>query len=429
MAQILTQKDVTLLTVNRQIILLDLKNAETKQIIDLPTMKQPAKVAVSDDSTAVEIDTINLANNDDEDDGDTKQPPSPIASNRILHAVISPNGDLLAVATADEKCLHIYRLSSGDVTDDDQLPFAELLSSRPLSRTSNAMRFSADSQQLFVADKTGDCFAFSCVDPGGLQAPGQCVLSHLSMVLGIVPTPSGGHVLSCDRDEKVRCTQYPRTTVIDAYCLGHTEYVAAIELLPTRPATHVLSASGDRTLRVWTYLDGKQVASFELPAAALRMAVRRVNDGRSHVAVSLFDHAEYDVVVYELSDGNADPVVPAAKQIGAFRLDGIIHVNSLQFDVHGDLLLATITKSDETAVFRLTAASNNDGYTLDALDALNAEIAAQAFDLLVPFNVEEISLLFKKKFDNIHDYQERKRRRIEEKNTSKTGNGNSIELE
>lgn len=489
MAQIVSFNNTTLLTINRQIVLLDLNNGRCPQIIDLPAVKATPKNSSTsgehnssgvgedaDTNNVVDADEVVIVEDDVDDaadvtaaipaaaaaadDTNSKNSFGTVASNRILHAAVSPNGQLLAVATADEKCLHLYQLTTVvgsidvDVDDEDDeeadhhaRPFASLLSSRPLSRTSNALRFSADSQLLFVADKTGDCFTYACVaaatddatvetvdaaavttdaavttvavsadavavaDP--LHSAGQCVLSHLSMVLGILHSPCGQFVLSCDRDEKIRCTNFPRTTLVESYCLGHTEYVAGIEFLPTHADRLLVSVSGDRTMRLWNYLDGRQQLRFELPAAALRLAVRPVSAVCSHVAVTLFEH-EHDVIVYEVF-AEADDTF-AVRAIGEFELDGIVHVQSATFDVHGDLLLAAITKSDETAVFRLSSHADNDAYVLDPLDALNAAIAAQAADLLVPHNAEEVSLLFKKKFENIHDYKERKRRRIDEKN-------------
>lgn len=450
MAQIVSLSDTTLLAINRQIVLLNLINGKCPQIIDLPAVKVAPKSGTGDnngagadddaDTNIADADEVVVVEDDAADssvvviteDTNSKQSIGPLASNRILQAAISPDGQLLAVTTADEKCLHLYQLAAkpirndeDDVDDDEddlhQNPFAVLLSSRPLSRTSNALCFSTDSKLLFVADKTGDCFTYACVaaeadadaavDP--LQAAGECVLSHLSMVLGVLQSPCGRFVLSCDRDEKIRCTNFPRTTVVESYCLGHTEYVAGIRFLPTHQDKLLVSVSGDRTLRLWNYLDGRQHLKYDLPAAALRLAVRQVSDVCSHVAVTLFED-EHDVIVYEIvveSDGD----VVAVRSIGEFQLDGIVHVQSATFDVHGDLLVAAITKSDETAVFRLSTHADNDAYVLDPLDTLNAAIAAQAADLMVPHNAEEISLLFKKKFENILDYQERKRRRIDEK--------------
>lgn len=38
-------------------------------------------------------------------------------------------------------------------------------------------------------------------------------------------SPAGDLLLSADRDEKIRVSQYPKAYNIEAYCLGHTEYV------------------------------------------------------------------------------------------------------------------------------------------------------------------------------------------------------------
>lgn len=39
-------------------------------------------------------------------------------------------------------------------------------------------------------------------------------------------SPGGDLLLSADRDEKIRVSQYPKAYNIEAYCLGHTQYCA-----------------------------------------------------------------------------------------------------------------------------------------------------------------------------------------------------------
>lgn len=425
MAQLVSIKGTVLLAVNRQVLVLDLHAGNCPQIINLPSVKTQSKSAGDgdDDNNQDEVNDEVTAAAETPADGDgvavdpdtsNSKSATPVASNRILHTALSPNGELLAVATADEKSLHLYRLNDGtDLTYDE---YAQLLSSRPLSRTSSAIRFSSDSRQLFVADKTGDCFVYACDSDDSRQTPGKCVMSHLSMVLDIMQTPCGRYVISCDRDEKIRCTQYPRTAVIESYCLGHTEYVSAIELLPTQPDELLVSVSGDKTMRLWNFLDGTESACFDMAAPMLHLAVRKVSETCTHAVVTLLQDLR-GVVVYEI-ERVAEKF--ECRKLHEFFLEDVVHVQSITFDARGDILLAAITGSDETAVFRFVAASDSDAntprYTVDTLDALNDDIASQAADLMVPFNHEELNLLFKKKFANIHDYHERKRRRIEEKN-------------
>lgn len=50
-------------------------------------------------------------------------------------------------------------------------------------RRCTSLMFSQAEDALFVADKSGDVYSFSVLDP---QKPGEMKLGHLSMLLGIV---------------------------------------------------------------------------------------------------------------------------------------------------------------------------------------------------------------------------------------------------
>jgi WD40 repeat protein len=42
-----------------------------------------------------------------------------------------------------------------------------------------------------------------------------------------VLAPNGNYILTADRDEKIRVSQYPKTYNIETFCLGHTEYASS----------------------------------------------------------------------------------------------------------------------------------------------------------------------------------------------------------
>ena len=86
-----------------------------------------------------------------------------------------------------------------------------------------------------------------------------CVLGHLSMLLDITMSPCGKFVITCDRDEKIRVSKFPNAYNIHCYCLGHTDFVTSLQVVPHITENLLLSASGDGTLRVWKYLEGVEV--------------------------------------------------------------------------------------------------------------------------------------------------------------------------
>ena len=79
------------------------------------------------------------------------------------------------------------------------------------------------------------------------------------MLLDMVMSSCGKYIITCDRDEKIRVSKYPNAYNIECYCLGHTDFVNNLQVVHNFSENILLSASGDGSLRVWKYLEGKEV--------------------------------------------------------------------------------------------------------------------------------------------------------------------------
>jgi hypothetical protein len=56
-----------------------------------------------------------------------------------------------------------------------------------------------------LTDKGGDVFKFDMSEPAG---DGVLVLGHLSMLLDAAVSDCGRFIVTCDRDEKIRCGSF-----------------------------------------------------------------------------------------------------------------------------------------------------------------------------------------------------------------------------
>ncbi|KAK7814895.1 hypothetical protein U0070_026396 [Myodes glareolus] len=83
------------------------------------------------------------------------------------------------------------------------------------------------------------------------------------MLLDVAMSPDDLFVLTADRDEKIRVSWAAAPHNIEAFCLGHTEFVSRIFVVPSRPEL-LLSSSGDGTLRLWEYRSGCQLQCCDL---------------------------------------------------------------------------------------------------------------------------------------------------------------------
>uniref|UniRef100_UPI00398E58C3 tRNA (guanine-N(7)-)-methyltransferase non-catalytic subunit wdr4 n=1 Tax=Pristiophorus japonicus TaxID=55135 RepID=UPI00398E58C3 len=97
-------------------------------------------------------------------------------------------------------------------------------------------------------------------------------------------SPDDRFVITADRDEKIRVSLLEQPFVIEAFCLGHREFVSALFCPPNHPRL-LVSGSGDGTVRLWDYENGKELHCFQLSdgcqqarCAVVRMAHCRQGD-------------------------------------------------------------------------------------------------------------------------------------------------------
>lgn len=363
------------------------------------------------DSNGINISKLTLpqfdpksAKQTEENDDDDEQAEEVVAPKKgdsskdgsvIQNIGVSPNGQLLVITTTGDKLVYMYKILAADKH--------ELVSKRVLARISSSMAFSSDSRYVYIADKTGDCYEFDCEN---LEVTGKWILGHLSMLLDVLVTDDSRFIVTCDRDEKIRVTNYPGTHLIETYCLGHTEYVSAISFLPTDPSQILVSISGDKMLKIWNYLQGIEVFEHELPAAGLKMILRKIDERTSHAAVTLFEGP--NLIIYEIVQTNEQEY--NVKLLSEHNFQECKEITSILYDVDGNILLAAVSPGNSVVLHRVTYTGGS--YAEDDSNELNKNLGDTVLDL--QHNFENISMLFKKRYDNIKDYHERKKRRIED---------------
>ncbi|KAH8266910.1 hypothetical protein KR026_010513, partial [Drosophila bipectinata] len=351
---------------------------EQQDVAAAGSAKQPSNTATTSASKAKEIEVT------------------------IQNVSYSPDRQLLAITTTGgQKALLLYR---------SRMENARLLSVRPLARASSALRFCSDGSSVLVTDKTGDCYQYDCVE---VEAAPRLLLGHLSVVFDILWTDDQQQIITCDRDDKIRVTNYPATFDIHSYCLGHKEFVSGLALLTEQ---HIVSASGDKTLRVWNFIEGKELLVHELPAPAVRLEVQQLEPEKVYqVAVLLYDHVDA-VAIYRLERSSGDNWAITTTTVVRAEAGSW---NICNFTLTGNRVYVTGAENECLAIKAYdissgeTSTSVPDGWVKMVLEGLGAQGVA--------FLPEDLSVWFKKRFDNVSDYLERKKRRIEEQQQQKCG--------
>ncbi|TRY90360.1 hypothetical protein DNTS_006488 [Danionella cerebrum] len=170
-------------------------------------------------------------------------------SDRILAFTLSQSGKH-AVLTDDHKRLVLFSTE----------PSWQCISTRWVVRRCTSLVFTQAEDELYVADKSGDVYSFSVLEP---QKPGELKLGHLSMLLDMTLSPDDKYIITADRDEKIRVSLRRAPYNIQAFCLGHREFVSSL-LVPEQRPDWLLSGSGDGMVNVWHYETGKRLHSVDL---------------------------------------------------------------------------------------------------------------------------------------------------------------------
>lgn len=240
-------------------------------------------------------------------------------SPNIIRITIAPDQQHAVVVT-DDKCLHVFEIShSGELLE---------LSQRPMPKRPCAIQVLPDNATILCGDKFGDVYSLPLIPQDAEPSPHRAnrpqeskqqssafkpsassltvhtkrnlksleaqlkqknltpktreplkfkhklLLGHVSMLTDLcyavqeVDGKQRGHIITADRDEHIRVSRGPpQTHIIEGYCLGHTEFVSKILVIPG--TNLMISGGGDDWLGVW-----------EWPSLKLR---RKIHDFRERV--------------------------------------------------------------------------------------------------------------------------------------------------
>lgn len=205
----------------------------------------------------------------------------------ITHAALSPSSTH-AVAAYEDKSLCTFSLSEGT---------PRLLHTRQTVKRVSALSF-ADDKSIIVSDKVGDVFlypleprvsdeaakdrarGFALIADPTLNPDADLLAGHVSVVTSHLLAPGGKRLITADRDEHIRISRYPRADVIEKYLFGTDGFVSAVHIPVSKPEL-LLSAGGERWLRIWDWAKGDVAGRVDimeaiLPHRRVRSAMRRL---------------------------------------------------------------------------------------------------------------------------------------------------------
>lgn len=274
-----------------------------------------------------------------------------------------------------------------------------------INRTASKICFTSKND-ILVADKSGDVYLYEA----NSDNIGTLLLGHRSVILDLILSNCEKYVITCDRDEKIRVSHYPNCYNIVSYCLGHSEFVTKMKLFNDEI---LVSASGDGTVRFWNFIEGQEL---------------NVLDTNEYVDDR--ELLEKFASKFEKTEISALPVSDMDIYVGkeAYLAVSICGCNLIQLyniDLE-NLSCSYLTKFVNEEPFRFCLSNNLYVFStkIHAISYLNSSYTHLSLNVLENFyekyhNVMKhcddnfINLLYKRKYDNVQEYLERKRQRTE----------------
>lgn len=155
-----------------------------------------------------------------------------------------------------------------------------IVSQRTFPKRPSCVATTKGDANLLVGDKFGDVYSVDLLSTeplilsssetakendksttGGLQP----ILGHVSMLVDLKMAENNGKefIITADRDEHVRVTNFPEAYDIERWLFGHKEFVSALTLIPWNSEI-LVSGGGDDFLAVWNWAEGKLLQQFEI---------------------------------------------------------------------------------------------------------------------------------------------------------------------
>ncbi|KAL6266894.1 tRNA (guanine-N(7)-)-methyltransferase non-catalytic subunit WDR4 [Pogonomyrmex barbatus] len=369
---------------NERVIIHDIKNG-TENVIVLPNLESEKKIDVHNN---VDVEAYHM----------------------ITSLIFSEDGRYFAICT-NRKQLCLYETKN-----------SRLLSNRMLVRAASRVRFSSNND-IVIADKAGDAYLFSTSCP---METGTLILGHLSMLLDICITQDMKYVLTTDRDEKIRVSMFPNCYNIVSYCLGHAKFVTNVSELPHQKSI-LISSGGDGVFKLWDYKRGSELISVNFCDKVSKCDIEKFNQDLrdyhydesidilpvKHLRVSYLSKIESLIIisfynsklllVYKISGNNKT-------QLKADYLESItVEAEPMECLLHNQDLWVLTDAGLQAYKFE------NDRFVVH--NTLNSAIKClnMSWEILKNTVVKRnlyFPVLYKRKYDNAQEYQERKKIRL-----------------
>lgn len=187
-------------------------------------------------------------------------PGAPPIYNYIRSLTVSRNEKYIIGTTDSDKAAVIFKI---DYSQDNCL---SLVKRQVFPKRPCAIATTFDDSQLIVADKFGDVYNILIDDNEPVDEKTlQPILGHVSMLSDVLVAKHEGkqYILTGDRDEHIRVTNFPKSYVAKQWLFGHREFVSSLHI-PDFNNEILISGGGDDFLVLWNWYTGEKLTDIEL---------------------------------------------------------------------------------------------------------------------------------------------------------------------
>lgn len=127
----------------------------------------------------------------------------------------------------------------------------------------------------------------------------QLLLGHVSMLTDIALVEEYGrsYIVTADRDEHIRVSRgIPQSHIIEAYCLGHSEFVSRL-CLPKSSHRLLISGGGDDDLFAWDWLKGDLLQKVNISSHVKELILRGTSGEGSGIGTRVNDDSHSPKVI------------------------------------------------------------------------------------------------------------------------------------
>jgi len=336
---------------DRAFVLINNNDASTAAAIVLELMTNKDTV---DATKSKETESIDKGDGEQQSKKKKKKnPPTPTNNPHEIQAVcctqLSNNSTIIWLAVSrEDKSLSLYTYNKNSSSDSIKelyptVTYKLAKRARCLSFASVPSSSSSSTDELNViiaGDLSGDAYAFPLVSAAtndSDKSTRRLLLGHTASILtglNVVPSSLNHNkqqkeqfILTSDRDEKIRITNFPQTYNINGYLLGHTSFISTMDAISTTNAVGssesssrplCITGSGDGTVRLWNYATCKEIGM--VPVVIKKCSEEEDEDDRKMPANDEEDEMNEDSMQEEDNDGEDEDFSEEEEEIDSHKI-------------------------------------------------------------------------------------------------------------